>query len=144
MYMPAIEDSDSLYDLEAESELQQIFGSQITPGLDLWESIDDLRSELDEDISSYPFLAIESPGDSPLEFPRLGFSPLPKPSDPEYLLPIRSKNPVTLNTPFSPKECIDYHAVVTQSLKLALVGMDYQTKTRRNRSYSEPIPFYVE
>jgi len=147
--MPSLneEDSNSLYDLEAESELQQIFGCRSgAPGLNLWESTDDVRSDYDDDddyTSSYPFLALESPGDTPLEFPRLGMSPMSfRQPELEYVLE-RSRNPVTLNTPFSPKDHLEYQAAVTQSLKLALVGLDYQTKTR-NRSFSEPIPFYVE
>ena len=135
---------DSLYDLEAESELQQIFGcSQAMSGMDLLERMDEDRSAFDDYTSSYPFLALGSPGDSPLEFPRLGLSPFPKPEN-EYPLPSRARNPVTLNTPFERKDqMLEYQAAMTQTLKLALVGMEHQTRTR-NRSYSEPIPFYVE
>jgi len=144
------EDLDSLYDLEAETELQQIFGlSRVASGMDLLGRLEEeecLRnSALDDYTSSYPFLALGSPGDSPLEFPRLGLSPFSKQPEVEYPLPSRARNPVTLNTPFSPlKDHLEYQAAMTQSLKLALVGMEHHQTRTRNRSYSEPIPFYVE
>jgi len=143
------EDMDSLYDLEAETELQQIFGlSRVASGVDLLGKLEeeDRNSCLDDYTSSYPFLALGSPGDSPLEFPRLGLSPFSKQPEAEYPLPGRARNPVTLNTPFSPLKDhhLEYQAAMTQTLKLALVGMEHHQTRTRNRSYSEPIPFYVE
>jgi len=141
---------NSLYDLEAENELQQIFGlSRVASGsMDLLGKLEeeDRNSSLDDYTSSYPFLALGSPGDSPLEFPRLGLSPFSKQPEVEYPLPARARNPVTLNTPFSPlkDQILEYQAAMTQSLKLALVGMEHHQTRTRNRSYSEPIPFYVE
>lgn len=159
VYMPEFSDepTDNSYDMEAESELQQIFGcARFTPGPDLLENLDDAMSI---EAGEYPFFALGSPTDvGHLEFPRLGPSPISfrqvGENEPIYCsIPSRARNPVTRNTPFSPPKDLALHleyqstfpAAMTQTLKLALVGpcMDHQARTR-NRSYSEPIPLYVE
>lgn len=154
------EDMESSYDLEAETELQQIFGfSRVASGMELRMMEEDVMMDeglrinrggcsSSSEFDDYPFLALGSPSDSPLEFPRLGLSPFSMAQQPEleYPLPTRARNPVTLNTPFSPKDhqLLEYQAAMTQTLKLALVGMEHHQTRTRNRSYSEPIPFYVE
>jgi len=153
VYMPEFNDvAEDAFDPEAESELQQIFGcARITPVPDLFENID--NDAMSIEAGEYPLFALGSPSDfGHLELPRLGPSPIlfRQTGESDYSLPSRARNPVTLNTPFSPPKDLALHleyqsaaAMCTQSLKLALVGMDHQGRTR-NRSYSEPIPLYVE